>query len=320
MKNLISHTSLCLSLVFVPLLLTLGLLFPVSQMIAYVCREKELRQKELLKMMSVAENDIGWSWFTSFLMLYLIVGTLCALVATQLYTNSSGLLLWMFWIFSWVALIVFSMLIASFSAKTTRTVLIGLLLVFMGVFLTLAVDYQDGSAGTIQLLSLHPVTAFSYGLLEIGRLEDQGVGVTSNTYRETESPSGYTFSNAIQSLFVDIILWSVVGWYLNRVITPDFGQALPWYFPFTKSYWICGGSGAPTPAAEGETNFDETDEQANGEVLPIEGVSDALRAQTGSNIIMRGLGKIFGDKTAVENLNLTMYNGQVTALLGHNGA
>jgi hypothetical protein len=197
--------------------------------------------------------------------------------------------------------------------------LIGLLLVFMGVFLTLAVDYEEGSSGTIQLLSLHPVTAFSYGLLEIGRLEDQGVGVTVNTYQETDSPSGYTFANALQSLIVDIILWSIVGWYLNRVITPDFGQALPWYFPCTASYWKCGGSGAPVSTEDAGT-FDETDEQANGEVVPIEGVSDALRAQTNSNIIMRRLGKQFGEKTAVENLNLTMYNGQVTALLGHNGA
>lgn len=30
--------------------------------------------------------------------------------------------------------------------------------------------------------------------------------------------------------------------------------------------------------------------------------------------------KEFGPKTAVENSNVTMYNGQIFALLGHNGA
>lgn len=35
---------------------------------------------------------------------------------------------------------------------------------------------------------------------------------------------------------------------------------------------------------------------------------------------MRGLVKKFGPKTAVNNTNLTMYNGQIFALLGHNGA
>jgi ATP-binding cassette subfamily A (ABC1) protein 3 len=32
------------------------------------------------------------------------------------------------------------------------------------------------------------------------------------------------------------------------------------------------------------------------------------------------LRKTFGQKIAVENTNITMYNGQIFALLGHNGA
>ena len=89
-------------------------------MISYVCREKELRQKELLKMMSVAENDIGWSWFVSYLIVYLVVATLCAITSMQLYTNSSGLILWIFWVFTFVAIVVFCLFIAALSAKTTR--------------------------------------------------------------------------------------------------------------------------------------------------------------------------------------------------------
>lgn len=106
--------------VFVPLLITLGLLFPVSQMISYICREKELRQKELLKMMGVQESDLGWSWFGSYLIVYWTVATLCALVSMELYSNSVGFILWVFWIFTFSALVVFSMVLASLSAKTTR--------------------------------------------------------------------------------------------------------------------------------------------------------------------------------------------------------
>ena len=43
---------------FAGLLVTLGLLYPVAAMIGYVTREKELRQKELMKMMSVSESDM----------------------------------------------------------------------------------------------------------------------------------------------------------------------------------------------------------------------------------------------------------------------
>lgn len=35
---------------------------------------------------------------------------------------------------------------------------------------------------------------------------------------------------------------------------------------------------------------------------------------------VRGLKKTFAQKAAVKDVNLTMYSGQITALLGHNGA
>lgn len=187
----------------------------------------------------------------------------------------------------------------------------------MGVFLTLVVDYQDGDEGTIRILSLHPVTAFSYGLLTIGQLEDQGVGVTFDSISSTDNPSGYTFVNSLGSLMIDIVLWGVLGWYVNRVVSPDFGQALPWYFPFTATYWGCAKN---APSAIATADFAESDEAMNDSLVPIEGVSDAMRSNTDSNIVIRHLGKKFGDKTAVEDLSVTMYNGQVTALLGHNGA
>ena len=35
---------------------------------------------------------------------------------------------------------------------------------------------------------------------------------------------------------------------------------------------------------------------------------------------IRGLKKTFGKKNAVDNVDMTMYSGQIFALLGHNGA
>ena len=201
-----------------------------------------------------------------------------------------------------------------------QTVLIGLLLVFLGVFLTFAVDYQTGSLQTIQALSLHPITAFSFGLLEIGRLEDQGIGLNLDTMKNSGNPSGFHFALVLEALAGDIVLWGLVMWYLNRVITPDFGQALIWYFPFTPSYWSCGSNKVAPPPLGGATGLEDTDEQVNDGSIPIEGVSDGLRKQSDSNIVIRHLGKQFRKKTAVENVSMTMYSGQVTALLGHNGA
>ena len=181
---------------FAPLLITLGLLYPVAAMIRYMVLEKELRQKELMKMMSIKESDIGWSWFIFFLLFHAVTAVGAALVSTQLYTASSPVLLFIFWLFTFLAIICFSMFLASIFSKATRATLVSLLVFFVGFFLTLIADYQTSSVGVIFLISLHPVGAFAFGLQEIGRLEDFGVGLTFESITSTDSPNGYTFANS----------------------------------------------------------------------------------------------------------------------------
>jgi ABC-type multidrug transport system fused ATPase/permease subunit len=116
-------------------------------------------------------------------------------------------------------------------------------------------------------------------------------------------------------LIIDCILWSVVAWYLNRVVPSEYGTPLKWYFPLTFSYWCPGTARAPSSPNE------ETDRANDGAML-IEPVSNALKqqAEEGRSIEIKGLSKYFGEKMAVDALSLSMYSGQVTALLGHNGA
>lgn len=299
-----------------PLLVTLGILYPVAAMISYITREKELRQKELMKMMSVRESDINQAWFSTFFFFNLITAALATLVSTQLYVSSEVNYLWTFWFFTFLALTVFAMLVSSFTSKSSRAVLIGLLVFFIGVFFTIAipVDYREDD-GLVRLLSLHPVAAFSYGLQEIGRLEDQGTGLQSNTVDFTDSPSGYTFSQAINTLLFDCILWGVATWYLNRVIKPDYGQAQSLLFPFRLSYWF------PSWVKSVDRGQIAGEDNDNDEDIPLEPVGDALKRQAkeGNSIELHKLQKVFGDKTAVNGLSISLYSNQITALLGHNG-
>lgn len=298
---------------FAPLIVIIGFLYPVAAIIRAITMEKEFRQKELMKMMSVTEADIGWSWFTSYLVFHVITIIGCTISTSFLYENSDAIYLFVFWLFTVLAAtIVFGIFVASFISKSTRATLVGLLLFFVGYFLTLIVSFDTGSSGVIGLISLHPVAAFSFGLQEIGRLEDLGIGVTSSTYSNTDSPSGYTLQATVTSLIIDCLLWGILSWYLNRVVPSDFGQPLNWYFPFTGSYWCPGSAHAPT-ADEGES-----EEYNIRSSVIFEPVPDAVKAQAddGRSIEIRGLRKQYGEKTAVDGLNLSMYNGQITALLG----
>eukprot|EP00538_Stauroneis_constricta_P006033 CAMPEP_0119570644 /NCGR_PEP_ID=MMETSP1352-20130426/43716_1 /TAXON_ID=265584 /ORGANISM="Stauroneis constricta, Strain CCMP1120" /LENGTH=1964 /DNA_ID=CAMNT_0007620313 /DNA_START=556 /DNA_END=6450 /DNA_ORIENTATION=+ len=301
---------------FASLLVTLGLLYPVAAMIRYIVLEKELRQKELMKMMSVTESDIGWSWFLTFWSFHVLTAIATSAAFSSLYENSAFGYILVFWLLTFTATIVFCMVISAFFSKSTKATLFGLLLFFCGYFLTLVADFEDGNIGTIGLVSLHPVAAFAYGIQEIGRLEDAGIGLQAGSISETDSLSGYTFTTTLSNLITDCIVWGIVTWYLNRVVASELGQPLPWYFPFTRSYW-CPGSASSTP--EGD---EEEDETVYADGIPAEQVSDTLKAQKkqGKSIEIRNLRKTFGEKTAVDGLSMSLYRDQITALLGHNGA
>lgn len=292
------------------------MLYPVAAMISYIVREKELRQKELMKMMSVMENDIGWAWFVTFAVFHLVSASCASVVAAVLYEHSSLLLLWIFWALTFLALVVFSMTLSTLSSKSARAVLIGLLVFFSGVLLTLVVNYRTGDPTIIGLISLHPVAAFAYGIKILGHLEDLDLGLVSQTLDYSDSRSGLSMLDIMRYLGIDVLLWSFLSWYLNRVIAPDYGQALPFWFPLDPTYW-CRGM---RQEVECSVASESTQNDANA-VIPMEPVGDSLKCQAeqGKSIEIRNLRKDYGEKIAVDGLSLSMYSGQITALLGHNG-
>lgn len=265
-------------------------------------------------MMGVTDLEIGWSWFLSFWMMHVITATLVTLVSAVLFENSNFVLLFVFWQMCFLAFVVLSLLVSTFVSKANRGVMIILLVVFGGYFLTAAVDVETGNPAVISLISLHPIAAMSYAVFEIGRLENSGIGLQPGSIGNTDAPSGYTFASSYGNLFFSCIFMGILTWYLNRVIAPDYGQAQPFYFPFTRSYWFPNAS-----ITSGEGKADESAEQDDN--IPTEPVSDALKQQARDNesIEIKNLRKDFGEKLAVDGLNLSIYSGQITALLGHNG-
>jgi len=299
---------------FMPLLMTLGILYPCAAMLSFVEQEKELRQKELLKMMGVLEYELGLSWFFSFCTLHIFTATFLTLITMPVFENSEPIYLFFFWQLCFLAFIVLSLLIGTLVSKTTRGVLIGLLVIFAGYFFTQIESVEDGRASIITLISIHPVAAMSYALQEIGRLEDLGLGLRADSITSTDAPSGYTFSDAYSNLILSTVVLGISTWYLNRVIKPDYGRAFPLYFPFTKGYWC--------PNSTRKVDDSEAIVSTPDESIPIEPVSDSMKqkATEGKNIEIRNLRKDFGEKVAVDGLNLSIYNNQITALLGKNGA
>jgi ATP-binding cassette, subfamily A (ABC1), member 3 len=267
-----------------------------------------------MKMMSLTESDINWSWFATFMLVHFVTATAAAIVSTSLFEESDASLLWLFWMLTLTAVVVFAMGVAALTAKTTRAVLMGLLLFLSGYILSSVYSHEDSGIGVVQAISVHPIAAFAYGLNQISILEGDKVGLTVDSVDFAENKSGYSFRHTLTMLMFDCLFWGAFTFYFNRVIQPDYGQALPWYFPFSPAYL---GSG---PASGPVSDTHVADEVAKSGI-PYEHVGEALLRQAGDgkSIEIHNLRKVFGDKAAVDGLNLSMYNGQITALLGHNG-
>lgn len=129
-------------------------------------------------------------------------------------------------------------------------------------------------------------------------------------------------------MFIDWIYLGILSWYLAKIWPSEYGTHEPWYFICLPKFWIktfysCIGCAGP---------YSRLDQQGAAEEavavpsVPVEEVTADLAAQVANKtcVDIRNLYKAFdtktGKKVAVDNLNLTMYSGQITALLGHNGA
>lgn len=120
----------------------------------------------------------------------------------------------------------------------------------------------------------------------------------------------------------------------------EYGLHKPWYFLFLPSYWTkttteCCGTNQQQIMVSRQNSADNASgvemNEWNGaggltSDVPIEDVPAHLKAQVQEkkcvhiNNLRKSFNTATGVKVAVDGLNMTFYSGQITALLGHNGA
>jgi ABC-type multidrug transport system fused ATPase/permease subunit len=139
-----------------------------------------------------------------------------------------------------------------------------------------------------------------------------------------KSYSGISTSAICGIMFADIFIYTALAWYFSQVWPTKVGVARPWYFLFLRSYWFPHSAGNPhscltqdvkVGAAEDELVIVEGSE---GTIIPNERVNETLLGLP--TVAVSKLKKTYGDTTVVNDLTFNMYENQIFALLGHNGA
>jgi ABC-type Na+ transport system ATPase subunit NatA len=295
------------------LLYLFSFLYPVMNMIRELVYEKETKIKEGMKMMSLGTAAHILSWVFHFSQTFVIIVIFITLFIQKIFVYSSVSIIFMYFFLFLAASLSFCFWVASIFSQSKTAGIVGLMLYFAGYILS---EINVSSKTLKRIFSIHPVAAFVYGTDAFVEYEDAALGITTASWSISETPDAFVFKDIILVLFFDVFFWAILAWYCENVIPGEWGtHRTPW-FCFTPRYW------APTHRVR---SFDELQE-----TVPLAGsfepVSDELLAQEAQNkcITMKNLRKTFSTKTgpkhAVDGLDLQFFNGQITALLGHNGA
>ena len=175
------------------------------------------------------------------------------------------------------------------------------------------------------LACLSPPGAASLFATALLGWERAAAGVTPTTlWLPVTQDSSFSAGHALLMLALDVPLFGLLTWYLDRALPQGCGQRLAPWFPLLPSYWRGGGlsSGGDSGGAAAAA--------AGGSLADGRGGGGG-HSSGGSAISVRGLAKVFaspgggkaggaGGVVALDGLTFDARRGAVTALLGQNGA
>uniref|UniRef100_A0A665XCM0 ATP-binding cassette, sub-family A (ABC1), member 12 n=1 Tax=Echeneis naucrates TaxID=173247 RepID=A0A665XCM0_ECHNA len=306
-----------ISFVF-PLMLMIAWVLFVADFVKKLVQERELRLHEYMKMMGVNPLSHFFAWFlesAAYLGFTIFILTL-VLKYGKILPNSDGFLLFLYLCDYGLSILAFSYLISAFFDKTYIAGLSGSLIYILCFFPFIVVIAMETNLTFSQksALSLFSPTCFSYASQYVSRYESQGEGIHwSNSYTSPIASDTASFGWLCWLMLIDSILYFIIGAYIRMVFPGKYGIPAPWYFPFKASFWanLCC-------FIKPKSGVDKGLFFTNIITLSSKGGEDFSELPVG--VTLYGLSKIYGNRVAIENLNVSFYEGHVTSLLGHNGA
>jgi ATP-binding cassette subfamily A (ABC1) protein 3 len=139
------------------------------------------------------------------------------------------------------ATITFCFAISVFFSKANTAATVAGLLWFLSYapYLFLQQQYDQLSLSTKLFASLGSNTAMAYGFQLMLMFEGTSEGIQwSNVGRPNTPDDSLTLGLIMMMLVIDTFIYLMVAIYVEAVFPGEYGVPLPWYFPFTSSYWF----------------------------------------------------------------------------------
>uniref|UniRef100_A0A8C3VVV7 ABC transporter domain-containing protein n=1 Tax=Catagonus wagneri TaxID=51154 RepID=A0A8C3VVV7_9CETA len=273
---------------FLPLIFIFMFAPTVLSIMRSVVWERESRLKEYQLTIGLRNWMIWAAYFFTFFLFYIfIISSICVLF----FAKAMDYKLFMIYYF------MYSTLVAS----------AGSFLYFASFFPfnSIAENYGQVTLARKVAACLSPNIALALGIKLLVKLELKQVGVKwKHLWTPASLEDKLIFGHVLGMLLFDAFFYGLVTWYVENVFPGQYGVPQPWYFFLTVS------SNAAVSVKE---------EMKDCPITPHK-YFEAEPTSLVADVQIKHLYKKFGDQIAVNDMSLNLYEGQITVLLGQNGA
>jgi ABC-type multidrug transport system fused ATPase/permease subunit len=316
------------------LAIVMSTMYPMSRLTKAVVEEKELRMREVMKIMGLRDWVHQLSWFLPSFVLFLWIAISSAIITRSSFLkNSDGSIIFAYFFLFCMSEINFAFLVSVFFSNSKLAAIVAPVILFAGLmprYAFLNTNNNELVTGKVFSCLLSP-SAFAFGADMIASYEYSGVGIQYSNVNDGE----FSFNTVLFMMWADFFIYGFLAWYLDQVIPHEFGSVQhPLFFLNPRFWWPRG-----RPANFSDEHFvgalqdmpefyddagDTAGAAAAGGVEPgaqrsIEAIPAEMRPN--AHVRIKNLRKRYPDgNLAVRDFSLSMLEGQITCLLGHNGA
>ncbi|XP_068769447.1 cholesterol transporter ABCA5 isoform X2 [Struthio camelus] len=253
------------------------------------------------------------SWVLLYTSLIFVMSILMAVIATasSLFPQSSAFVIFLLFFLYGISSVFFALMLTPLFKKSKNVGIVEFLATlafgFVGLYIVLLEDFPKSS---VWILSPLCQCTFLIGIAEVMHLEDYEDGATFSNLNH----GPYPLFLSLILLVLDSIFYLLVAVYLDQVIPGEFGLRRTSFFFMKPSFW-----------SKRRKNYKELYESSiNGSLSFSELVEPVPSEFQGKEAIrISCVQKTFRKKgetvEALRNLSFDIYEGQITALLGHSG-
>ncbi|XP_054570377.1 phospholipid-transporting ATPase ABCA3-like [Eptesicus fuscus] len=305
--------------VFAPLVILFIFIVNYLTIIQSVVWEKENRLKEYQLMIGLSNWMLWAAYFFTFLTLYMVIISLTCLLfyvkmePVPIIQYSDPSLVFVFLLCFAISTILFSFMVSTFFNKAHLAISLGGFIYIISYFPAPRISSSYAQMTLTQKLAffLSSNVAMALGTKYLVRAEIDKVGIKWSNIFSPNTVENFVFAYILGIFLLDAVLYGLVAWYIEAVFPGEYGVPKPWNFFLLHSYWF-----GEKPKKTNETKqFYEKIETKYFEVEPTDLVAGIQLQRLCKEFRVQNTTKI-----AVKDLSLNLYEGQITVLLGHNGA